>query len=195
MKKVFSILMIVLLTTAMVACKKDKPKPDENNGGNNDAPAATEAAANTLVLNGTVYHLNSHYQYSAEQDRSYAGASTVETDANGDPLYDIISDVENFCLNRTLDLTTAYDDASYYFAIHNSMWSEQIFQDYHVGNGFYGMINDVDYGEDSIFSSGTLTVSKDDNAFTYKVTGVLKNGKSLSFHIYVPASEWNAEEY
>ena len=191
MKKVFSILMIALLTIAMVACKKDKPKPDNNN----DNPAVTEAAANTLVLNGTVYQLNSHYQYSAEQERSYAGASTVETDANGDPLYDIISDVENFCLNRTLDLTTAYDDASYYFAVHNSMWSEQIFQDYHVGNGFYGMINDLDYGEDSIFSSGTLTVSKDDNAFTYKVTGVLKNGKSVSFHIYVPASEWNAEEY
>jgi len=191
MKKVFSILMIALLTIAMVACKKDKPKPDNNN----DNPAVTEAAANTLVLNGTVYHLNSHYQYSAEQDRSYAGASTVETDANGDPLYDIISDVENFCLNRTLDLTTAYDDASYYFAVHNSMWSEQIFQDYHVGNGFYGMINDLDYGENSIFSSGTLTVSKDENAFTYKVTGVLKNGKSLSFHIYVPASEWEVIEY
>jgi len=191
MKKVFSILMMALLTIAMVACKKDKPKPDNNN----DNPAVTEAAANTLVLNGTVYHLNSHYQYSAEQDRSYAGASTVETDANGDPLYDIISDVENFCLNRTLDLTTAYDDASYYFAVHNSMWSEQIFQDYHVGNGFYGMINDLDYGENSIFSSGTLTVSKDENAFTYKVTGVLKNGKSLSFHIYVPASEWEVIEY
>ena len=191
MKKVFSILMIALLTIAMVACKKDKPKPDNNN----DNPAVTEAAANTLVLNGTVYHLNSHYQYSAEQDRSYAGASTVETDANGDPLYDIISDVENFCLNRTLDLTTAYDDASYYFAVHNSMWSEQIFQDYHVGNGFYGMINDLDYGENSIFSSGTLTVSKDENAFTYKVTGVLKNGKSLGFHIYVPASEWEVIEY
>ena len=191
MKKVFSILMIALLTIAMVACKKDKPKPDNNN----DNPAVTETAANTLVLNGTVYHLNSHYQYSAEQDRSYAGASTVETDANGDPLYDIISDVENFCLNRTLDLTTAYDDASYYFAVHNSMWSEQIFQDYHVGNGFYGMINDLDYGENSIFSSGTLTVSKDENAFTYKVTGVLKNGKSLSFHIYVPASEWEVIEY
>ncbi len=191
MKKVFSILMIALLTIAMVACKKDKPKPDNNN----DNPAVTEAAANTLVLNGTVYHLNSHYQYSAEQDRSYAGASTVETDANGDPLYDIISDVENFCLNRTLDLTTAYDDASYYFAVHNSMWSEQIFQDYHVGNGFYGMINDLDYGENSIFSSGTLTVNKDENAFTYKVTGVLKNGKSLSFHIYVPASEWEVIEY
>ena len=55
--------------------------------------------------------------------------------------------------------------------------------------------NDMDYGEDSIFSSGTLTVSKDDNAFTYKVTGVLKNGKSVSFHIYVPASEWDVVEF
>lgn len=195
MKRILSILMIALLTTAMVACKKDNPQPSNNNGGNNGTPAATEAAANTLVLNGTVYQLNSFYQYSAEQERSYAGASTVETDANGDPLYDIISDVENFCLNRTIDLTTAYDDASYYFAIHNSMWSEQIFQDYHAGNGFYGMINDVYYGEDGIFSSGTLTVSKDDNAFTYKVTGILKNGKSISFHIYVPASEWNVMGY
>ncbi len=195
MKRILSILMIALLTTAMVACKKDNPQPSNNNGGNNGTPATTEAAANTLVLNGTVYQLNSFYQYSAEQDRSYAGAWTVETDPNGDPLYDIISDVENFCLNRTLDLTTAYDDASYYFAIHNSTWSEQIFQDYHVGNSFYGMINDEDYGEDSIFSSGTLTVSKDENAFTYKVTGVLKNGKSISFHIYVPASEWNVMGY
>lgn len=99
MKKIFFLGITLMVSAAMLltACKKDKPQP--NNGGN-DTPTPTEAAANTLVLNGTTYHLDSDYSIDSN-GRSYAGAETVEDDAEDNPLFTIIADVELNTLNKT----------------------------------------------------------------------------------------------
>ena len=161
---------------------------DKDDNGGNDTP--TEAAANTLVLNGTTYRLNSHYEQSADNDRSYADAETVETDAIGDPLYTIIADVEGNSFNRTYDLTKSYEDAYYYFNVHDGMWNYNFGQDNH--GEIHGTINDSNY-DGSIFSRGNMTITKDNNLFVYKVSGVLKDGQTVAFHISVPASEWNQQ--
>ncbi len=58
------------------------------------------------------------------------------------------------------------------------------------GYGVNSRINGEYYNDSSIFSSGTLTINRTETDFTYKVTGTLKTGQNLSFHIHVPASEW-----
>lgn len=195
--KTIRFLMIALMAVAMLftACKKDKPQPDNGNNGNNETPAVTEAAENTLVFNGKVYPLHCGYGIDVAQNRSYAGAYTLETNANGEPLYEIMSDVEDYCLNRTFDLTTEYEDATYYFVFRTPDYSEEYSQGNTEGYGVNGIINGEYYEDSSIFSSGTLTITRTETDFTYKVTGTLKTGQNLSFHIHVPASEWQYEEY
>lgn len=195
MKTTKFLMMFIAVAMLFTACKKDKPQPDNGNNGNNETPAVTEAAENTLVFNGKVYQLNCGYSIDVSQNRSYAGGHTVETDANGESLYEIMSDVEDFCLNRTFDLTTEYEDATYYFVMRTPDYSEEYSQGNTEGYGVNGIINGEYYEDSSIFSSGTLTISRTETDFTYKLTGKLKTGQNLSFHIHVPASEWQYEEY
>lgn len=167
MKRNFFLGITLMVSAAMLltACKKDKPQP--NNGGN-DTPTPTEAAANTLVLNGTTYHLDSDYSIDSN-GRSYAGAETVEDDAEDNPLFTIIADVELNTLNKTytFPLPTTGEEVIYW-NIHDSNW-------------------DFEMGPD--LESGTLTISRTDDLFTYKVNGKIGN-QTVSFHISVPASEW-----
>ena len=171
MKRFFLLGITLMVSTAMLmtGCKKDNPQPDSSgNGGGSDTP--TEIAANTMVLNGTTYHLNSSYGIDPETLRSYAYAVTVELDANGDPFYTIIADVELNTLNKTYSFPLSLpDDEIIWWAIHE-------FNNY-----------DSQIGPD--LDSGTMTISRTDNLFTYKVDG--KTGdQTVSFNISVPASEW-----
>ena len=179
--------MVAFAMTAMVACGDKENNDDNGNGGNGNNNTPTEAAVNTMILNGTTYQLESHYELSADPDRSYAGAETVETAGNGDPLYSIIADVESNGLNFTYDLTQSYEDAYYYFNVSDPLWNYHFGQDNH--GEVSGTINDESY-DGSIFSEGTMTITRDENVFVYKVNGVLKDGQTVSFHISVPASEW-----
>ena len=155
---------IVMLVAAaamlFAACGKD----DEN----------AEIAANTMLLNGKVYQLNSRYQL--DVGRSYVDATTVDLDAQGEPLYTIIADVEVNTLNRTFTLgEQPAEGEMYYFNIHDMEWN-------------------FTCGPEQ-FASGTVTISKTDNLFSYKVDGKTREGERTGFHISVPASEWQQMEW
>lgn len=159
MKKVFSILMVVMIATMMMSCGKDKTDG--------------EAADNTLLMNGKTYQLESQYALGMD-GRSYAFACTVDLDANGDPLYTIISDVEENTLNKTYDLSQPpVQDEIIFWSIHDSNWEFQIGPE---------------------LPSGTLTISRDKDLFVYKVNGKTEDGQLLSFTISVPASEWDQHQ-
>lgn len=185
MKKVLSILMVAFAMMAMTACEKDNNDTDDS--GNNNTP--TEAAANTAVIDGRTYHLNC--RYSVEQSgRGYLDAESVEQQ-DSVSILNIRGDVKE--KNRTYDLTQYIEGADYAFGVmeSNGANSCSFQQDNHVDGEphFYGVINEQEYG-DGAFRSGTLTVSCTDDLLTYKLSGVLKNGKSVSFHASIPASEW-----
>lgn len=137
---------------------------------NNNTP--TEAAANTLVLNGKVYQLSSHYQMGV--DRTYAGAETVDLDANGDPLYTITADVEDVTLNQTYTYPDIPGGGELFWGIHDANWDFQI-------------------GAPEL-TEGTITISRTDDLFVYKVNGS-RDGLTVSFNISVPASEWEEVVY
>lgn len=142
-----------------VGCDKDDEKT-----------TPTEAAANTLVYNGTVYQMTSTYKYE-QSGRVYIDAHAVDMTDNNRPIFSIISDNPG---NGTYDLAN--------------------------GDGvFFGVRSEVDYitsfyNQDT-YTSGTIIIEKDDNAFRMKMSGTLENGTTVAFHIYVPVSEWQQLEY
>lgn len=157
-------ILCALAATMMLfaACGKD----DENNN------TAAEAAVNTLVVNGKVYQLSSHYQMGV--GRTYAGAETVDLNANGDPLYTITADVEDVTLNQTYTYPDIPGGGELFWGIHDANWDFQI-------------------GAPEL-TEGTITISRTDDLFVYKVNGS-RDGLTVSFNITVPASEWEEVVY
>ena len=92
----------------------------------------------------------------------------------------------------TFNLTEFVTD--YFFNVRSGDDSYSVSQDYHQDTGVNAWINGEEYPS-GVFTSGTLTITKTDNLFTYKLNGTLVNGQTLSFHISVPASEWEYLEW
>ena len=157
--------MMFVAVAAMMFASCDKNDNTDDNGGNN---TPTE---NTLVQNGKVYRMTSTYKYEqGEEGRVYIDADAVDQQ-NGQPIFYIISDDPG---NGTYDLTNG-------------------------GGVFFGVTSNVDYitsfySQDT-YTSGSVIIEKDDNAFRMRMSGTLENGTTVAFHIYVPASEWTEVVY
>ncbi len=160
--KMHKLMMFVAAATMIfaAACSKDDDKND-----------ATEAAPNTLVINGTTYQLNSGFHGT---DRGYADASTVETNGAGDPKYTIVADVEVETFNHTYDFPLGDQGAMLFFSIHD--------QNYNYVRG------------PQDFVSGTLSIVKDASVFVYKVMGKTSQGENISFQIRVLSSDWGSDD-
>lgn len=172
---------VTMIALLFASCQKDEPEEIPQ-----PQPTPTEAEANTLIINATTYHLQS--KYSIDQNgRGYVDAQTTELDAEENPLYSIIADVESGSLNGTYDLTEFTFD--YYFNVHSNDASFSVSQDYHLDTGVNAWIGNEEHPS-GVFTSGTLSITKTEALFTYKLNGILVNGQTLNFHISVPASEW-----
>ena len=170
--KIKSVLMcLVAITMVFTSCNRDKIK---------------DPAANTLTIEGKTYSLISSYKID-QNGRGYADAVTLDRNADNAPLYSIIADVETSSQNGTYDLTVS-NVANYYFNVHDEDYIISYSQDSHNGE-IDARIDDVEYTS-GIFKEGKLTVKKDDEVFSYTVSGTLVNGKPMSFNITVPASDW-----
>lgn len=131
--------------------------------------SSTDATENTMVYNGKVYQMTSTYRYE-QSGRVYIDARAVDMIGDNQPIFHVISDNPG---NGTYDLTQ--------HAV------------------FFGVTSDVDYitgfySQDT-YTSGTIIIEKDDNAFRMRMSGTLENGTTVAFHIYVPASEWTEVIY
>lgn len=130
----------------------------------------SEAAENTLVYNGKVYKMESTYKYE-QSGRVYIDAAAEDQLDDGLAIFYIISDNPG---NGTYDLSNG----------------ESV---------FFNVSSNVDYiasfDNHGPYSSGTVTIEKDDSAFRLRMSGTLENGPDVSFHIYVPASEWQQLEF
>ena len=158
--KIMKFMMCFVATVTMLtvtSCDKDDDK------------TVTEAAANTLVINGKLYQLNSGFGVD-ENGRGYADATTTELDGNGDPKLTVKADVEVQTYNDTYSFPLP--GSSFFFSIHDANY------DYEC--------------ELREFTTGTLTITKTETLFEYKVDGQTLDGQNVSFWISVPASEWSS---
>ncbi|MBR4772802.1 MAG: hypothetical protein IK010_00040 [Bacteroidales bacterium] len=185
--KATKFLMMFVAAAAMIftACGEED-NTDDNGGGNNNTQ--TEAAANTFVYNGTVYAINSYYSI-AQDGRGYVDAFAVDTLPDGTPIFNIVSDVS---ATGSFDLTQG---GEYFFRVSSEVeYIVSFDQSSHDGE-LNGSIGEAEYEGSGAFSEGTLTTTKDEDAAVLKVSGTLKDGTSVSFHLYMPASEWEYLEW
>ena len=187
MKKIMMFVAVATMIFA-AACSKDNDNKDNGNNG-----AVIEATSNTAVIDGRVITIYSHYKID-QNGRGYADAECLEQ-IDGVTLLSIFADVEDNSLNRTFDLTHYYNDADYAFGFSFAGDNQTSMLNYSQDNHtegvphYYGVINGEEYNEGA-FQSGTLTITRTDDIFDYLLTGKLRNGKAVSFHINVPVDEW-----
>ena len=168
MKKTLSILMVAFTMTAMVACNKDKD--------NEDSPL--NIANNTLVYDGQTYtfdHVVVDYYHS---QLTLMGAFTDDTLENGSPKLMVQGiHIMPEVWNNSFDLAdaTQYPDGVM-VSLHLYGVVEMTFEMFNNGGntGGYGTLDGQEYENESIFSSGTYSVSGN---------GVLKNGKTLKMKL------------
>ena len=181
MKKVFSILMVAFALTAMIACKKDNNDTDDNGNGQ---PTAS-IADNTLVYDGQTYKFDDVVVDYYHSELTLVSAFTSDTLDNGDPRLSLEGiHITPSTWNKTFDLANA------------SQWPGEAMVPLHLrgvlnisfeawaNDGVMGGGGDLDgvhYENESIFSSGTYTVSGNNNGTPITITydGTLKNGKKF----------------
>lgn len=175
--------MVALFATAMMSCQKD----------NEPSPAGDDSqlniADNTLVYDGTTYkfdHVVVDYYHS---QLTLMGAYTEDTLESGSPRLM----VEGIHLmpeswNNSFDLASAsqYPDGVM-VCLHLYGVVEMSFEQFNNGGntGAYGTLDGQEYENESIFSSGTYTVSgnNDGTPITVTYNGKLKNGKTLKLKL------------
>ena len=174
---------IAVATMMFVAASCTKDKDDYVKAGNNE-----------IVIDGTVYKFSSMLQYE-ESGRHYVDAyqegSSIEETA-----YTFRADAEPETFNKSFDLKQRTEGVDYAFSfVYENVLSFSL--DNHVEGEpqFGGWLNENEYDGSSCFAEGTLTISKDSEAFTYCIDGTLKNNQKVSLKIYVPASSWEALEW
>lgn len=181
MKKVFSILMVAFVMTAMTACEKDNNDTDDNGNGQ---PTAS-IADNTLVYDGQTYKFDDVVVDYYHSELTLVSAFTSDTLDNGDPRLSLEGiHITPSTWNKTFDLANA------------SQWPGEAMVPLHLrgvlnisfeawaNDGVMGGGGDLDgvhYENESIFSSGTYTVSGNNNGTPITITydGTLKNGKKF----------------
>lgn len=182
MKKVFSILMVAFAMTAMVACG------DKDNTGD-DTPV-TPVADNTVVCNGVTYHMTPEVMAWGTELTRMRAAST-ETDANGEPIirFDGLH-IYPTTWGRTMNLASPVEGDDWIVAFVGSVLS---CNGSYEGGGLSGELDGQEYIGESIFSSGTLLVSgnNDGTPITVTLDGVLKNGKTIQMKLLSGSYDMN----
>ena len=158
MKKVFSILMVAFAMTAMVACSEKEDEPEKT---------VSDIADNTLVYDGTTYHMD------AVQSYYHNGLTTVEafsqeTDGEERPLVSFGRlHIRPTMWNKTVDAFTVNND-------------KETWQCGFEG-GPFGDYSDVTES----FSACKIGVkgNNDGTPVTVTLDGTLKNGKKLQMKL------------
>ena len=179
MKKVFSILMVAFAMTAMVACDKE-----DNEGG-----STLNIADNTLVYDGQTYKFDQVVVDYYHSQLTLMSAFTNDTLEDGSPKQMVQGiHIMPEVWNHSFDLADAskYPDGVM-VALHLYGLVNITFEQWNNGDntGAWGTLDGVQYENESIFSSGTYTVSGNNDGTPITVTydGVLKNGKKIQMKL------------
>ena len=155
MKKVLTILFAALMMTAVAGCNKDKDKDNNNQ-------QEQTIADNSVVYNGTTYHMNTQVEWINAQ-MTWVNAKSVEC-IDEDPVI-VFTNIHLIpeVWNKTLDIASGEVPI-----IMIELKAE----------------NDI-FGEFDAFVSGTYSVkgNNDGTPVTITLDGVLSNGKSLKMKL------------
>lgn len=173
-------LFIVLAAVAMLftACGKDKTYKNE------------------LTWNGETRQLISIVQIRDNGTEYYISGSTDLEEGHDHPEYDFDCEIDNNCLNKTFDLTAGnVSDQNGYCIWANRFYSPDNHWFYNkycqlFGNECNGHINGEPYENTSIFKSGTMTITLEDEGIVLSLDGVLKNNDTFTVDLYIPKADF-----
>lgn len=174
MKKILSLFMIALFATAMVSCnKEDNGNPSGNTGGGGSIP---ELVQNMLIVGSQQYQLQPTLKITSERYYLFSA-----NDPNGH--FDIIADVPEALMNRTVDLAQLEGVDRFYINFTTTGLSFAL----QTGTQPISAIN----GEsvDAVFSQGTMQLINENGVFSLCVVGTLSNGTNVGFMMSIPMSD------
>ena len=174
-------LLIVLSVVVMLftACNKDKPTPKNELTWNGETRQMMSIV--NIRDNGTVYNIS--------------GWTELE-EGHNHPEYSFDCEIEKDNLNKTFDLTAGnISDQNGYYIYANRFYSPEKHWFFNkfcriFGNDWGGQINGDPYENTSIFKSGTMTITHDDEAIVLSLDGVLKDNDTFSVDLYIPRADF-----
>lgn len=168
-------LFIVLAAVAMLftACGKDKTYKNE------------------LTWNGETRQLISIVQIRHNGTEYYISGSTDLEEGHDHPEYDFDCVINKDNLNKTFDLAAGniaeqngyYIWANRFYSPDNHWFYNKFHSGY--GNTWSGQINGTNFENTSIFKSGTMTITLEDEGIVLSLDGVLKNNDTFTVDLYI----------
>ena len=173
-------LIIVLAAVAMLftACNREKTYKNE------------------ITWNGETRTLNGSVQRWPDRTEYYISGWTDLEDENDHPEYDFNCEILEKDLNKTFDLAAGNTSdqngyciwANKFYSPENHWFTNKYCELW--GDAWEGHINGEPYDNTSIFKSGTMTITLEDDALILSLDGVLKNGDTFTVDLYVPEEEF-----
>lgn len=172
MKKRLFLCFVAFAALMFAACEKDEPTPTEQ-----------PLADNTLIYDGVTYQMTPFLEIYNNQ-LTMLNAFSTDTSLNGQPkiTFDHFH-IHSDDWNTTTNLTNPTGDRFYEIAFEGEVLTMIARGD---ANSAEGMIDNVQYENESVFTSGTLKVTGENNGsgkVLVELDCVLKNGKSLKMKI------------
>jgi len=172
--------LIVLAAAAMLftACGKDKPTPKNELTWNEET---RQVISSVQIMQNGVYYISGWSEIEEGHDHPYFS-------------FDCNIEAKNF--NKTTDLTANPNtDQTYYLMYANKFYSPEKHWYYNknfsiLSNEWAGFINETNYENTSIFKSGTMTITLDDEALILSLDGVLKDNDAFSVDLYIPKANF-----
>ena len=173
-------LIIVLAAAAMLftACTKEKTHKNELTWNGDTRPLISSVQ---VYNNGTEYYISGWTELEEGHDH---------------PEYSFDCETDKEGLNKTFDLTAGnISDQNGYCIWANKFYSPDKHWFYNKycngwGNECSGHINGVNFEDTSIFKSGTMTITLDDEGLTLSLDGVLKDDDTFTVDLYIPREDF-----
>ena len=173
---------------ALTACDKDDDKKDDNN---NKKPENIVVGENQFLYDTALVTFDDvHYMIC--DGRGYLDCHTNNQRVN------LIGDIESNAGNKDINVAISQTDADYYihvlFAIDEEHGAIDINLDCHGGE-IHGSVNDLEYEDKSMFTSGKLGFYFMNGTVSATLEGKLDNGKRIAFNVNtgISACEWDIE--
>lgn len=181
-KKLFYGLMALLTSFSLVSCGDE-----ENEDTSSESKILKELNDNQAYLDGKIFDFDYTLDVRpAQVDGDYVDEGAHYLSINGEGFSGRL-DLGTPLVGSTINLANPCPDVKeHQFSIGTEEFSLDVYD-----NTVFSHIQEVNYENESCFSSGSVVIGESAKEFTFTLAGTLKNGKVLAIKVVVPAAEIN----
>ena len=167
--------LVCLTALVFVGCDKDKDNNDDNGGSSDKNYVIYDDKTYDIVHIGggfltesdiPIFGEDGYYRFSL-----YIGSDDIHC----------FPRLSKSCDGKTIDLTQHKTDVVYSLEVNDNNNVMDIHQ-FNYPEIFNGILNRGQLQEGTIFNSGTMKISQSGNTITFKVDGILKDGKAFKIN-------------